>query len=361
MDPQFMTSRSRGKQPRQTGVVTIVDVARRAGVSLATASRAINGSPDRVVGEDLARRVTLAAQELGYAPNATAQAMVRGKTTVVGLIVHDIADPYFSTVAAAVMAEAEQHGLLVTISTTMRRHARELTYVEAFRRHAVRAVIIVGSRREGAEVNDRLADELASYEASGGRVVMVSQPLLPFDTIDIANAAGARQLATELCTLGYRRFCVLTGPADLLTSRDRLRGFHEGAVRGGRRIEAANIVQGDFTRDGGYASMTEVIRSDRRPDCVFAVNDVMAVGAIAAARDNGVRIPEDMAIAGFDDIVTLRDVGPPLTTVRVPLEEIGQTALQYTLDAPGDAPRLKTISTEVVIRDSTPIRTARTG
>ncbi|TYC06674.1 LacI family transcriptional regulator [Micromonospora sp. WP24] len=337
-----------------TGSVTLHDVARRAGVSLATASRALNGSANRVVGEELRERVLRAAAELRYSPNAHAQAMARGRTNIVGLSLHDIADPYFSAVAAGVMRAAETHGLLVTMASTERRPGAETDYVGAFRRHWASVVVVVGSRTDDRAATDQLAEELAAFEAEGGRAVAVSQPRLPVDTISIDNHAGARDLGHTLHDLGHRRFAVLAGPTDLLTASERVAGFREALAHHGGRLAAEHVVSGPFTRDGGYAAMQRLL--DRSPDvtCVFAVNDVMAVGAMAALRDQGVELPGGMAIAGFDDIATLRDVNPGLTTVRIPLEEIGALAVRMALDDGVERPRVHRVAGEVVVRASTP-------
>jgi len=337
-----------------TGSVTLHDVARRAGVSLATASRALNGSANRVVGEALRERVLRAAAELRYSPNAHAQAMARRRTRIIGLSLHDIADPYFSAVAAGVMREAETHGLLVTMASTGHRPGAETDYVGAFRRHWATVVIVVGSRTDDRAATDRLAEELAAFEAEGGRAVAVSQPRLPVDTISIDNRAGARDLGHTLHDLGHRRFAVLAGPADLLTAAERVDGFREAVAHRGGRLAPEHVVPGPFTRDGGYAAMQRLLDEEPDVSCVFAVNDVMAVGAMAALRDRGVDLPAGMAVAGFDDIATLRDVSPALTTVRIPLEEIGALAVRLALDEGADRPRLRRVAGEVVVRASTP-------
>src|SRR3954468_14203985 len=174
------------RRPRTNGnseAVTLSDVARTAGVSLATASRALNGSADRKVREDLVKRVQWAANELNYSPNAPAQAMARGHTNVVGLIVSDIADPYFSTMAAGVIRQAERHGLLVTMAITQRSPTREIEWVETLHRQRARAVIIAGSRVDDRDALQRLGAEIASFQNSGGRVAMVSQRRLPVNTV----------------------------------------------------------------------------------------------------------------------------------------------------------------------------------
>lgn len=341
---------------RSGGAVTLLDVARRAGVSLATASRAFNGSSTRTVREDLRLRVLQAAAELDYTANAQAQAMARGRTNVVGLLVHDVADPYFSTIASGVMAAAAEHGLLLTMASTLRRPESELQHVAALRGQRARAVILAGSRVDDPEVTRRLGNDLTAFEQAGGRVAVISQKRLPVDTVLVENRVGARELVTRLVEQGYRDFAVLAGPAPLLTSTDRLAGFREGVRRAAASLPADDVVRGDFTRDGGYDAMSRLLDAGTRAQCVLAVNDVMAVGAMAAVRERGMSLPDDMAVAGFDDIVTLRDVTPGLTTVRLPLERIGAMALELVLDERGGGPRTRRVRGEVVLRDSTPPR-----
>ncbi|MGH3712723.1 MAG: LacI family DNA-binding transcriptional regulator [Micromonosporaceae bacterium] len=345
------------------GPVTLTDVARRAGVSLATASRALHGG-DRTVGDALRERVLAAAAELDYTPNAQAQAMARGRTDMIGLLVHDIADPYFSSIAAGVIEAAEPHGLLVTVASTVRRPERELRYVAALRRQRARAVILAGSRDDDPDLLRRLGAELTGFASTGGRVVLIGQRALGLDTVVVENRSGARALGRALLELGHRRFGVLAGPRGLLTARDRLAGFREALRHAGAELPDPYVIHGEFTRDGGYAAMSQLL--DRAADastpgatCVFAVNDVMAVGAVAALRDRGVRVPDEIAVAGFDDIDTLHDITPALTTVRLPLERLGATAVELMTQPPADRPRLRRIAGEVVVRASTPPLAAR--
>ncbi|KJK11443.1 LacI family transcriptional regulator [Terrabacter sp. 28] len=339
------------------GPVTLQDVANEAGVSLATASRAFNGST-RKVRQDLKERVLLAAAKLNYAANGPAQAMARGRTNVVGLIVHDISDPYFAAIAAGVMRAAEDQHLLVTLGSTMRRPERELDYVQVLRGQRSRAVILAGSRVDDPELLSRLREECAAFERAGGRVVVISQQKLPLDTVVVENRSGARALAQRLASLGYQRFAILGGPTRLLTARDRVQGIRDGLAAAG--LPAPVVLEGAFTRDGGHDAMRELLTSREGLDCVVAVNDVMAVGAMAACRDAGLHLPEDLALAGFDDIATLRDVHPKLTTVRLPLERMGETALELvTTGTEGEPHRTRRIRGEVLIRESTPLRPTR--
>ena len=337
----------------QVGPVTLLDVATEAGVSMATASRAFNGST-RKVHEDLRLRVLAAAAKLNYTANTQAQAMARGRTNVVGLVVHDIADPYFSSIAAGVMQAAMEHQLLVTVASTMRHPERELDYLASLRGQRSRAAILSGSRVDKPALMEALNKEIHAFERAGGRVVVIGQQRMPVDTIEIQNRSGAKALATELIALGYRRFAILAGPRTLLTARDRLQGFKETVSTA--RLPEPIIVNDEFTRDGGYRAMSNVLDLKKRVEAVFAVNDVMAVGAMAACRDRGLQLPKDMALAGFDDIETLRDVDPGLTTVRLPLVDVGATAVELVVTADGPEPRRRRIKGEVIVRASTPKR-----
>lgn len=330
--------------------VTLAEVAKQAGVSLATASRVLNGST-RQVSEELSDRVLRTAERLGYVPNASAQALARNSSSLVGLVVHDITDPYFSCIAAGVTRVAEEAGLVVVLGTTGRRPEREVELLSTLRAHRARAVVLAGSRTTDRASQSRLAAEIDAFTEQGGRVACVSQAKLGTDTVVPGNRAGGRALARALADLGHKKFAVLGGPSELVVARDRLAGFKAGLADAG--IAPPAVVNGAFTRDGGYAAAMELLVSKTRATCVFAVTDVMAMGAMAALRERGVRVPEDMSIAGFDDIPTLRDTVPALSTVRLPLEEMGEIAAGLVLDAGDDEIRTVRVAGEVVLRAST--------
>ncbi|HLV54632.1 MAG TPA: LacI family DNA-binding transcriptional regulator [Actinotalea caeni] len=337
------------------GPTTLSDVAKEAGVSLATASRAINGSANRTVRPELRERVLAAAARLKYSPDANAQAMARGRTTTVGLIVHDIADPYFSSIAAGVTGAADRHKLVVTLATTQHQRGREVQFVEVMHSQRARAIVIAGGRYDDPEGTEALTHALAGYMASGGSAALIGQPLPGVSTIAIANTAAVVDLARALHGLGYRRFGILGGPAGHLTARDRREGFARTVDELGE--SSAVTLETAFTRDGGYDGMARLLAQEPDVELVFAVNDVMAVGAMAAARDAGREVGRDIAVAGFDDIVTLRDVSPGLTTVRLPLVELGARATELALEEAAGEPRVLEVGGEVVLRESTPPRT----
>jgi LacI family transcriptional regulator len=334
--------------------VTLQDVADRAGVSLTTASRVVNDG-SRKVGKALADRVHRAVADLGYTANLAARAVATGQSTMIGVALRDISDPYFSSIAAGLIEVADAGRLLVCMTSTAAHEGAEREYVALMRAQRARAVVLVGSRSDNTAARDALRAELDAFTRSGGRAACIGQDLLGVDTVQPENRAGAEALARSLAALGHRRFAVLAGPRSLLTGQDRANGFRDGVRAWSVPLEAGRVVHGELSRDGGYAAMSEILAAGPPlPDCVFAVSDIMAVGALARLRAAGLSVPRDIALAGFDDILTLRDVYPPLTTVRLPLKQMGEIAARLVLgdDAPRQ-PRVVPVPGEVVLRDST--------
>ncbi len=328
------------------------DVADRAGVSLATASRVLNGSA-RQPGPELVERVRAAAADLGYVVNAQAQALARSRTGLLGLVVHDISDPYFSSIAAGAQVAAREHGRLVLLASTGRDPLAEREAVAAFAAHRVDAVIVAGTRWT-REDDESLAAALDTYVASGGRSVIVGQPVGEGSVVRPPNEPGAVALAEALLAAGQRRFVVVVGPSRVVTWRERADAFARAVRAGGGEVTSVEVEQ--FSRDGGYAAGGEVAAlassaAGGEPPCVFAVADVMAIGLIARLRELGVEVPRDVRVAGFDDIPTLRDHVPALSTVRIPLEEMGRLAVAAAVDEA--AAGVVDVGFDVVLRHST--------
>ncbi len=166
--------------------------------------------------------------------------------------------------------------------------------------------------------------------------MLFSQAGFPFDTVQVQNREAARNLAGRLFELGYRRPVIFAGPSDVLTAAERVTGFQEGWADHGIEVDSTRLIHGDFTRDGGYVAAGEFLGQAIDADVILAVNDVMAVGAMARLREAGYSLPDQIAITGFDDIHTLRDVAPSLTTVRLPLETMGSGAVTLALKSTGE-------------------------
>lgn len=339
---------------RPGGAVTLQDVADAAGVSLATASRVINGSTRRVA-DSYRTRVQDAADRLGYLPNLSAQATARGTSSTVVLVVADIADPYFGQIAAGVSRAADEEGLVITIAVTGRDPAREVHVVHTLRGLRPRGVIFAASRTRAPEAR-ALRAELDNITAAGGRVVTIGADVPGARNVPADNRGGARALGAAMTARGYRDAVILAAADGMRTSDERIAGFTDGFTTGGGTIRAVH--RGEFSRQSGADMLRAAAGDDGLPDgvLVFAVSDIIALGALNALRDLG-RVPgRSLGLAGFDDIPTTADVTPPLTTVRMPLEHIGHQALHAITDeqwTPDTGPGL-----DVLLRDSTPPRGA---
>lgn len=339
--------------PAPRASATLHDVAREAGVSLATASRVLNGST-RKVADAYRERVEQAAARLGYTANLSAQATARGTSAIVALLVADIADPYFGQLASGVARGADEAGLVVTVAITERDPARELRLVRALRGQRPRGLILAASRTSRA-ISDELAAELDLVGRTGGTAVALGAGAPGVRTVAIDNRGGAEALGAALADRGYRDAVVLAAAEGVVTSDDRVAGFTAGFTAGGG--SAPRVYRGGFSRDAGAQAMANALDDGVEPGTVvFGISDVVAIGALTAVRAAGREPGRDIALAGFDDIPTGRDVTPPLTTVRVPLEELGYRALRAAIGDAGEADAA-TLALEVLLRDSTPPRT----
>ncbi|MBU7596256.1 LacI family transcriptional regulator [Streptomyces sp. P38-E01] len=348
----------RRTRPRasSSGNPTLADVAARAGVSLATASRVLNDST-RKVGPEHRERVVRAARELNYRTDLSAQAIARGSAPVLALLVSSIDDPYFSAIAEGVAESAHAHGVIVTIAITARDSERELTSVRTIRGQRPRAILISGSRISGNPHTGELLEELRAFTAGGGRTLFLSQSVGGLGAVRPANSTGAQDLGIAVSRLGYRRAAVVTGAAHLESVAERTEGLRRGLATGGGKIA---LVEGDsFDRSGGYRATRRLIESGRieEVDVLCAGNDFMAVGAMTALRDSGIQPGRDVAITGFNDIETAADVTPQLTTVRFPLAEIGRRGADLALDPSTPLTEDICVPGEVILRASCPPRT----
>lgn len=330
---------------------TLAEVAARAGVSTATASRSLSGS-QRGMDEHLRARVLAVATELGYVPNAHAQALARSRTSLVGVIVHDVSDPYFSEIARGIQNVAGGSGRLVTFCNSYRDPAREMEYVRLLHAQRVEALIMAGSGLDDRDYSRAMAGQLAAFTGSGGRVAFIGRHNIPGDAVLPDNVGGARALGRLLAELGHQRIGVIDGPALVTTSRDRLDGFRSGLRDYKLRLDPKLIVGGDFSRDGGARAALELLDRDPEISAIFALNDLMAVGALAALRERGISVPDQVAVAGFDDIPLAADLTPALTTVRVPMIEMGARAMALALQPISPELQVEHLATELVVRAS---------
>jgi LacI family transcriptional regulator len=295
---------------------TIRDVARKANVSVASVSRALNGLEN--VSDDTRARVAEAVRELGYVPHAGARSLSLARTHAVGVVLPDLHGEFFSEIVRGMDREAGRHGYLLLLSTL---HPEHGTSVLGALRGRVDGLIVMAPHLDAEELAAALPKALPSLlintrGITGGRAA-----------IHIGNAGGVRAVMDHLIGLGRKRLVHIAGPGDNIDAQERSAAFRKAA-------EAANcefeIVAGDFSEESGEAAVKDLLAKGASFDAIFGGNDNMAIGALQALRAAGVRVPQDVAVAGFDDIPLARHVG--LTTVRVRIAELGERAVGRLID-----------------------------
>ncbi|GGK69198.1 LacI family DNA-binding transcriptional regulator [Streptomyces flaveus] len=330
---------------------TIKTVAARAGVGRTTVSRVINGS--ELVSEKARAAVLAAIAELNYVPNSVARGLVTSRTNSVALVIPESesrlgSEPYFSAVIRGVstaLAETRTQLQLVLVRDQAERD--QLTESVAERR--VDGVLLV-SVHEHDPLPGLLEDMGLPTVLAGRR-----SPDESLSYVHSDNTGGAATAVSHLLTRGRRAVATISGPLDMDVARSRLQGWRETLEKAGHEATDRLVASGDFTVEGGEAAMRSLLEQVPELDAVFVASDVMAAGALAELRRQGSRVPDDVAVVGFDDSIIARHSNPPLTTVRQPVEEIGSMIAHILLeeiDNPEEPRRQVTLPTELVVRES---------
>ena len=326
---------------------TIRDVARRAGVSLTTASRVLSGSTHPVTLK-MRERVLRAAQELDFTPNAFARGLSKREFHIIGLVIPDIQDPYFTEIARGTEDVANRHGYMVLLCNTDRKPAKERKYVEELR--AMRAGIVLTG---GAIDREEHLEDLTKHPAP---VVVIGRHSLPFSSVQIDNIQGAIDATSHLIELGYRRIALISGPFNSATASDRLEGFRRAMGQAHIPVDEDLIAESDFTIEGGAQAFRQLLKASRPPDAIFGANDDVAIGAIGEAKRCGLRVPQDLAVVGFNGVAIAEHLDPPLSTIQLPLQRIGEIAAELLLKElqEGETERIHMyVKGQLVVRGST--------
>lgn len=327
------------------------DVAEQAGVSIATASRSLSGTSG--VSAEVAERVREVARQMGYVANVHARSLAAGTSRSVGLVVHEIGDPYFSEIASGVLRVGAREGLVVQICHTGRDPERELEQVRMLVANRVGAIIVAGSGFVDPALQAAAKEDLKSYRASGGRVAVIGRHRLGVDAVLPQNREGGHAVAQHLLELGHRRIAIATGSRRLTTIVDRLAGVEEAFTAAGLDFASVPLIEAEFTRAGGKAAAERILAEHGDVTGVLALNDDMAIGILSILRARRVAVPERMSVAGFDDVAVAGDLAPSLTTVRLPMVAMGEHALELALKEPATRPRRRVAGHQLVVRDST--------
>jgi LacI family transcriptional regulator len=332
---------------KSSGNVTIVDVAREAGVSYATVSRVANNKGG--VKPETRERVLTAMARLGYVVDQRARSLAGGRSQVIGLLVHDVGTTYIGEIIRGIDAELASAQYDLILYTTHRRKTKESAYVVTLTRGLADGLLLVLPRNPEAYL-----ETLRQYRFPS---VLIDHRGVDEETpaVAAANQQGAYSAAKYLIGLGHRRIGFITGAMDQICAQDRLGGYRTALADNGIAFDPALVREGNFFQPLGYTGASALLELPQPPTAIFASNDVSAFGVMEAVREHGLRIPDDVSVMGFDDIPQAAHVHPPLTTVRQPLEEMGRTAtrmlLEYIKGPPPSIERVE-LPTELVIRQS---------
>lgn len=330
---------------------TLEEVARSAGVSRSTVSRVINEEMN--VSDETRARVWRAVEQLGYRPNAAARSLASRHSQIISIVIPQaantvFAEPFFTRLFQGIHDRATELGYHIMLSI----RSREDGDLNELHLNATRGQLLDGLIVTSARIDDPVLERLLAMELPF--VTIGRDPVHPqVSTVDADNVGGASAAVSHLIRMGRQRIATITGPQTVIPGVDRLTGCRLALKKHDLPFDKALIAPGEFTRAGGYQAMQTLLKE--KPDAVFVASDLMAYGAMAALAQAGVRIPEDIAIVGFDDFDASAHTYPPLTTVRQPVYELGTLAAATLIDwieGRSASPQHHTLPTELVIRRS---------
>jgi LacI family transcriptional regulator len=302
--------------------VTIRDVAAVAGVSPATVSRVLNGDPR--VAKPLAEKVHGAASRLGYRPNRQARSLRTRATTVLGLIISDIQNPFFTAIVRGVEDAASARGFSVVLANADEDLEKEQRYLEVAAAERMAGVVLSPATATRTHI-DVLNERHIPLVTIDRRIRTAA-----VDSVTINNREAARQAVTHLIEQGCHRIGMVTGRQDVSSAEDRLAGYRDALRTAGLPVDPDLSERGEYRVEGGHTATLRLLSRTPRPDGLFVANNLMTVGALAALGELGLAYPDDVALAGFDDM-SWAGLGPPLTLVEQPTYEIGRTATELLM------------------------------
>jgi LacI family transcriptional regulator len=332
---------------RRAELPTIVDVARESGVSYSTVSRVLNNY--EYVKPATREKVLQAAQRLGYVPNQQARSLAGGRSNLIGVLVPGLDNGYIIEIVRGIDEELAQAGYNLILYTTHRHEGREAEYISGIVNGAADGLLLV--------VPMISATYLEVLHQRNFPCVLIDQsdPAAQNTCVYASNVEGAYAATRHLIELGHRRIGFITGLMGLQSAVDRLQGYTNALNDHGIARDDRLIVHGNFMESGGRGAANTLLDLDPPPTAIFASNDLSAFGAIAAIRERGLRVPEDISVVGFDDLPQARMSYPRLTTVHQPIEEMGRIAVRMLLqqiETPDSAPTRVMVETHLILRDS---------
>jgi LacI family transcriptional regulator len=334
---------------------SLAHVAREAGVSIATASRVLNGS-SHPVSDATRERVLEAARRLGYSPSALARALVTRRSRIIGVMVGDIVDPYFAEITRGVEDIAARAGYMTIVCNADRRTEIEIDQLAVLSDYQAEGVIFAGSGYVDDPRGAELAAAVERARERGISVLALAMRDFPCPRILADNRAAAYDITDYVLSLGHRRVAYISGPQGLYASRDRLEGFREAASDSG--VDADLVYEGDFSYEQGYAGALQMIADAELPEAIIGANDETAIGVLAALRQARIEVPERVSVAGMTDTRLARF--SDMTTVSLPVYQFGAAAARRIVGSES-SPSETVLPHRVVPRSTTARRRQPTG
>jgi LacI family transcriptional regulator len=333
--------------------VTSREVAERAGVSRTTVSLVLNEVQGVQISKETRQRVNQVANELGYVPNAAAQALARQRAQIIGLLLtrnphHIASDAFLNQVLDGLITAVRQYSMRLIIDIVEAQHQKK-AYLELVRAKRIDGLILSGPRFDDEALLALESDHFPT-------VLMGHLPETNFYSVDIDNVSAAEQAVNHLIKLGHRRIACITNALPSYTAAaDRLRGYRQALESHNITFDERLVRYGDFVPESGYHQMKDLLEQEAQPSAVFVASDVVAIGAKAAIREHGLDIPQDMALVGFDDVPLAQYLDPPLTTVRLPALELASKASELLIQIiQGSPPDVKQVllDSQLIVRQS---------
>ncbi|HYH02409.1 MAG TPA: LacI family DNA-binding transcriptional regulator [Bacillota bacterium] len=311
--------------------VSIVDVAKRAGVSITTVSRIINNVA-YPVSATAREKVLKAIEELNYSPNKAAQRLKKSSSDILGLIVRDITDSYFGEITKGVTERANQLGYLSFICNTGRNPLNELSYHELLWQHRVKGIILTGGGLDQSDYKQKLAKQLARHQKYGLKIVSLAPQGMDVPYVMINNFEAGKSITEYLVVKGHRKIGFISGPKKVFTSMERLKGYQYVLSSNNIVYDEAYITHSDFSQTSGYEACIELLSKVTGLTAICFANDNIAVGAMSAIKEKGYRIPEDISVISIGDTPEAKYADPPLTTLAVPRYKMGEMAVDFIVE-----------------------------
>nr|BFD40842.1 substrate-binding domain-containing protein [Pseudomonas sp. FFPRI_1] len=328
-------------------MATIKDVAALAGISYTTVSHVLNKT--RPVSEEVRVKVEAAIQQLDYVPSAVARSLKAKTTATIGLLVPNSLNPYFAELARGIEDYCERNGYCVILCNSDDNPQKQRNYLRVLLEKRIDGLIVTSAGGDSG-----LAQGLAGVRTP---MVIVDRGLegVDADLVRIDHHHGAYLATRHLLELGHRDIACIGGPANTSVAQMRLAGFHQALQEAGVEVPAGRILESDFSSTGGYRAAAQLLERDP-PSAIFAANDMMGIGVLRAAAERNIRVPGELSVIGFDDILMSRYVFPALTTVGQSILQLGETAAELLLrriasrDLPVDQ---RIVTPNIVLREST--------